>query len=522
MSKQRSRPAVFVLLGMVVALVGGLAQPSIAAAGQKRLTLLAVRRHRIYVDEHGSGSGRGSTCANAHSVAWLDSPHSWRATGGPIGPGTVVQLCGRLSSPVTLHGSGVRGKPITILFGPGARIGMRACPGSGIGCLDTDGNHYLTLDGGTDGVIESSANGTTGATHVGDATGIWAMGCSGCVIEHLTVRDMYVHTSAGDTTPTGANGIVFSGSNLTIRDDVLHDDEWALVAEWHDGDGNIRIDGNRIYNVDHGFASTAGFNGGHIGPLLFYENQVSDYANWDTTRDAYHHDGLHCYTYGGGAAHYTGFYIYDNRFGGATGADLTAQIFIEGHNDGTPCADATSPIWIFNNVASVSRGEGDGIFTISSGVPHVLNNTLTSTAPSVSAGIAYTSNNPISGEQFLNNILNGANQLINIDTAQVSFAPGSPDYNLYADSGDNAFVCQRTFLSFTQFSRWRACVHGDSHSRTAAGAALLPGGEPETSSRAIDTGLNLTPSCRAWLEPLCFRLDGRPRLASGAWDAGAD
>ena len=94
----------------------------------------------------------------------------------------------------------------------------------------------------------------------------------------------------------------------------------------------------------------------------------------------YHHDGIHCYTSdnGAGPSHYTGFYIYNNTFGGSTGSrpdrpDLPRRRQRLG---ATPCADASSPIRVFNNIGSVNQDVNNGVFGIFSGTPHVLNNTL--------------------------------------------------------------------------------------------------------------------------------------------------
>ena len=38
------------------------------------------------------------------------------------------------------------------------------------------------------------------------------------------------------------------------------------------------------------------------------------------------------------------------------------------------------------------------------------------------------------------------------------YASGSPDHNLYAQGGENAFVCGNNYYAFTQFRRWRACI----------------------------------------------------------------
>src|SRR6201999_3427786 len=116
--------------------------------------------------------------------------------------------------------------------------------------------------------------------------------CTHCTIERLTIADLYVHSSRGDTSvdATQDNAIRFSGSWLVIADNTIHDVGWALYAEWNSGNGHDRIYGNDISRVDHGFSSTSGFAGGNIGPIYFYRNHIHNFANWDTTTDVYHHD----------------------------------------------------------------------------------------------------------------------------------------------------------------------------------------------------------------------------------------
>ncbi len=489
-------------------------------AAARRIAPARGHRLNVYVSQTGARAHNGRSCASAQSVGWLNAPNHW-GPGAPIHPGVTVNLCGAISSTVVAHGSGRPGRPITIHFERGARISLPVCPGRGTGCLNTNGNRYLTIDGGRNGVIESTSNGTTRTHRVSDALGIWALGCTGCVIEHLTIRNMYVHTSPSDTGADSDNGIMFSGSNLTIRDDTLHDDQWALVAEWQNGDANIRIHGNDIYNIDHGFASTAGFAGGRIGPVYFYRNRIHDYANWDTTNARYHHDGVHCYTYGGhGPAHYVGLYIYDNRFGGTTGVDMTSHVFIEGGTGGgaTPCADSTSPIFIFNNVLSADTVINNGLMDPASGQPRVYNNTFI--GHSTHGGSCYTSNSDANHEAFEDNLVTTCDGLMYNNELGI-YLPGSPDYNVYADGGGNAFICGGSYVAFRQFRRWKACVHGDGHSRTARDAGLSQGGAPGRGSPARRAGKNLSDLCRGALVPLCVAIDGRRRPRSGRWDAGA-
>ncbi len=489
-----------------------------AAAG---IGLPAPAGPAVYVGQATAGNGDGSSCANARSAAWFNTASSWGTGAGQIGPGDVVHLCGTISSDLRAHGSGQSGSPITIYFEPGASISMPACPGNGTGCLNTGGQDYITIDGGGTGVIQSTQNGTNLPQHTGAVLGINAFGCTGCTIEYLTVGDMYVHSSDTDTAANNVDGVEFSGSDVTIQDDTFHDDDWALVAEWANGDSNERIFGNDVYNNDHGFASTAGFSGGSIGPVLFYANHVHDYANWDTTNAAYHHDGIHCYTYGGsGAAHYDGFYIYDNIFDGQVGTDMTSHIFMEGGSGSgsTPCADSSSPIFIFNNVLTAGQDINNGLMDPASGQPHVLDNTLI--GHDTRSGTCYTSNSDATHEAFENNLLSTCSTLMYNNLPSI-YAAGSPDYDLYAGGGGNAFLCGSQFESFSRFGSWQSCIGGDSHSSAASNPALNSNGSPQAGSPAIGAGANLTSLCTGLLAPLCSNIDGVPRPPAGPWNAGA-
>jgi hypothetical protein len=481
----------------------------------------------IYIAESARGTGRGTQCSTAHGAAWFNNPTHWTAQPGPlraggrIRPGVTVYLCGTISAPLQAQGGGTARQPVTVYWLPGAKLSSPNWDNRA--AFSTDGHGYLRLNGGGHGIIEATALGSDLPDRAQAAVGVNAMHCNGCTVENLTIANLYVHSSSSDTSvdQTMDNGIVFSGSGLTIANNVIHDVGWALYSVWGNGNGNDSIHGNNIYNIDHGFASTSGFAGGSIGPIYFYGNDVHDYANWDTSNDAYHHDGLHCYTSdgGAGASHYAGLYIYDNTFGGDTGSGMTAQIFIEGGSGAgaTPCADSSSQIWIFNNVASVSHEVFNGVFGVFSGSPHVLNNTLI--GADTGGGVGYSTNSDATGETFENNVVTTANQLI--ATSPVYFAAGQPDYNVYANGGNNSFVCGSNYYSFGQFQQWRECIRGDGRSRRVPRARVSMAGMPESGSAVTDSGTNLSNLCQGRLTALCSDRVGRPRPARGAWNAGA-
>jgi len=478
-----------------------------------------------YVAQAAAGLDDGSSCANAESVLWLNDPAAWGPMSGQIGPGSVIGLCGTITSQLTMQGSGTAGHPITVYWEPHATLSSPM----GTASVLTNGQSYITLDGGTDGSIQATALGSGLPGHGHWAQAVYALNCTGCTFRNLTIANFYRHTSAIDTSvdATQSNGIRFSGSDITIADNTIHDLGWALYAEWNNGDGHNRIYGNDIWNVDHGFASTSGFAGGNIGPLYIYDNYIHDFANWDTNTNAYHHDGIHCYTVVSqpGASHYSGLYIYDNRFGGTVGNSTTADIFMEGNygsSGATPCSDATSSVYIFNNVFSSTDLVTDNPYlTDSAGDGGMYNNTIVGQSNTQARGgcISYTDQPPGAKAALENNILSNCNNLIggNRDT----YAPGSPDYNVYANGGNNAFVCSSNFYAFSAFASWRSCVGADEHSVAVSSAGLRRDGSPEPGSSAIRHGKNLTSLCQGPLVPLCSNIDGARRPANGPWNAGA-
>lgn len=486
----------------------------------------------IYVGETATGKGDGSDCANSESAAWFNDPSDWGSAAGLIGPGTVVGLCGIITTPLAAHGSGTAGSPITVYWEYGAALSEPFCPGANSGCFNTNRQSYLTLDGGPDGVIRSTANGTTLANRQSSVVGIYAIDCTGCTIENLTIANMYVHSSPTDTSidQTENNAIEFSGSGMRILNNVIHDVGWALYDNENPTDVNVRVQGNDIYNTDHGLALVANnFVGGEVGPVVVDGNDFHDYANWDTETGVYHHDGIHCYTSdnGQGAAHYTGLYIYDNLFGGLTdlagepdGDETTAQIFLEGGTgpSATPCADSSSEIYIFNNVASVSSDVYNGVFGIFSGQAHVYNNTLIGS--DTTGGLVFGTGSDVTKEALTNNVLTSGNQLLSISSPSY-LASGSPSHNVYANGGTNAFVCGQNYYPFSGFSKWVTCIGGDAGSAAVASAGLTADGAPAAKSAAMGVGENLTSLCTNYLAALCNEMNGTPRPASGPWDAGA-
>lgn len=483
----------------------------------------------VYIAQNAAGSANGADCADALAVGFFNSVANWGSAANQIGPGTTVHLCGVFTGTAgtgmfTVQASGTSGNPITILFENGADLTSPAW-GAG-GAIYIGSNAYITVNGGTNGVIENTANGTGMANQI-PSTGIYSTG-SNITIQNLTIQNIYVHTLPSDTTieVTAVTCIAFSGSNVSIHDNVMHDTGWCLYQNYSNGDGNVNLYNNTIYNIDHGWAVFTAGHGGSSGPFSFYSNYVHDYSNWDTTAGVYHHDGVHCFSGGAPNPHITALNIYNNLFDGGQNhtTTYTAHVFLEGPNDGAGCMDSTGSVNEYNNVLLAAQPINNGLLG-ATGNAVVVNNTIIDTyAPDASNpnGLCVGVSNSTTSEVLENNVMSGCGILV----LQQAGPTLTIDHNIYANSGTNAFICGANRFSTAQYANWQSCVGGDTNSSYNASAGLSTSGVPATGSPIAGKGVNFASFNISTLDwdtsagnhrtPVA-----RPMTLSTSWDVGA-
>ena len=387
------------------------------------------------------------------------------------------------------------------------------------------------MDGNGVGVIESTDNGSS----LGKPAG----GDGDLPPEHLERRDQEPHDREPLRAQLGIRHGAFveepvrdrglDGNDNTVTGNTIHDTQVGVYYRNDSGYGeNDSVDHNTFYNIDNPVNQTYQFSGGSTGPFFFDNNFAHDFENWDTSADAYHHDGVHCYTSetDGSPVHSAGNYYYNNEFisGNGDGSDFTSFFFLEGGtgSGSTPCDDPTSNNYLFNNVLidDTTNGISNGVMLPASGLNHVFNNTMigASNAPGGPALFALAGAN---GEEFENNVLTTADQLIHASGGM--FASTSPDHNVYANGSTdgNTWNCSGTWISV--LSAWQSCIGGagDAHSIYVANAALNSDGSPQSGSPVLGVGANLTSLCVGPVEPLCDDITGQPRPTTGPWAAGA-
>src|ERR1019366_4356515 len=119
--------------------------------------------NNIYITQ--SGSAAGSCTSSVQTPAFFNAAANWGSGASQIGPGTTVLLCGTFtgsagSTLLTFQGSGTSGSPITLKFDTNALLTAPYWAG-GSGAINVNSRSYVTIDGGTNGTIQNTANGTS-------------------------------------------------------------------------------------------------------------------------------------------------------------------------------------------------------------------------------------------------------------------------------------------------------------------------------------------------------------------------
>jgi len=537
---------------------------------------LASTNH-IYISQ--SGGGNGSSCSSPLIYTYFNSSGNWVAgapAGTQIGPGTTVHVCGTItgaagaSGILNFQGSGTSGSPITLKFESGAGLSAPYCnwqggPGA---CLimstPSKPHSYLVVDGGTpcgwtlatgsegtcNGSIVNTANGV-GLTYQSDTGGVEMRGCSNCELKNLGIYNLY-QQSGGDTSayPQGVNCVTFgSASNVLIHDNLMHDVGWCIYYIEGDGDNNVQVYNNEVYNTPHPVVFTGGSNSAAVATnAYFYSNHFHDFENWNTPSCTFHVEGFHGTGLVGSV--FNGLYIYNNVWGPGSGNCLWADVYLAPNNNtaGSPAMSNNSAV--FNNVIVVDGQGGEYGICVGGGDGNaVYNNTIinanTASGSTAEVGGALTwaniSQNSGYTFTFMNNATQGFKMMV-IDDDTGSEGPGiTADYNAYSQCPGWGVAEGQCFQAFATdvdsfWTRYMANSYGQEQHSINTG--LFPGGyccngtlglggnnQPTSASPLIGNGTSLYNLCKNQPNPgigaLCYDIQGNPRPISGPWTMGA-
>jgi hypothetical protein len=499
----------------------------------------------IYLSQRQAGKADGSSCAHALDASFFNAAANWGAGTGQIGSGVTVHLCGvipiSLSAP-TSQGTGL----ITIKFEPNAKMQQLAA------------TNFINLSGSTNSwiisgqaacgfqaqnplpvpcaeKIQNTDNGSPagGFGHqVFQINAIAIGGATGSItVQNLEIGPLYMHTDPADFSYGNganlANAIVDDAmmGSLTFQDSICHDSSWCLAPNPRQSAPNPVFTVARVefYNNDHDIAL------GSICNPACYSVDIGwihshNHQNWNTTSNAYHHDGIHTFN---SQLQATSVKIHNSLFDGVWNGNSTDPIFDQVN---------LQNLSLYNNIfictpAECTHDPNAGLIAYGGGPNYfAVNNTIIQTGvPRTGSGSTWANNvgvdltlgngSTTGNVTFQNNLITGGAGLLTINGPV--FAPGGLDYNLYANgiaNGSGLWAFNGKFTS-TFSADWLGSGEG-THSQYVASAMLIPDGTPLPGSPAIGSGINLTLACGR-LPDLCFDYLGNARPTTGPWTVGA-
>lgn len=449
----------------------------------------------IYFAPAAAGNKDGTSCANAY--AYNDPTNGWsqsaqQAAGNVLHvcPGTYTGSAG--GNAFSTVNSGTSAAAITLICDQGSATFTAPYWSGSSGAWGASKNYWV-LNGDGNCTIANTSNGT-GLTYAADSLGVQIQNATNVTVEGLTISNICQHTSTSDTSGCATGGTndeginISSSSNITVTHNTVHD-TYIGVGIWPKGNSNLTISNNTIYRTNWG---VGGFNGGgSLSGAVITGNDISCVAgsancNWDTTNDAFHHNGIIVFPQSGTISGLViaNNYIHDiNGYYGGTNEE-TSHIFLDPGGSGVISAPE-----IYNNVLVTTVGSGPSNAFISGGID-----------------IGY--NTGVTGAIIANNTLSGpAGWGLGSDTNSIIennivVGTGSVEYFDSGASGNtvnfnDGYGFSQGWANFATLASWQSsstsvCSGGCDKSSTSSSPSLNSDYSIPATSPAKGTGVNLT------------------------------
>jgi hypothetical protein len=472
----------------------------------------------IYVAHNSAGAINGADCTNAYSATWFNSSANWGSAATQINPGDTVHLCGSFAGTagntmLSVQGSGVAGRPITVLFETNAVLTAPYWPYA-TGAISCNNHAYITIDGGSNGLIQNTADGTALA-YQQNSKGVdgGGTGCTNFTVKNLRISNLYIRTPLSTTDATDTAGIsLIANNSIATKNTIDHSRVGIGLSFSNTSNGEISF--NTETFVEHGITVGDTNNNSTLTGIKIHDNDLGGGAYlWDSgSANMWHHDPIHVFAVHSGSTT-SGVQIYNNYVHGSWGNDqgykatsggthITAALFIETIGSGAQ---------IFNNVIALigplNQTDNGFIFLKGSGTvgqqsanARIYNNTLVS--DNEGQGIGFSSN---SGHDIRNNLMSG-----------LAYAIYTPPGSSVATSDYNDFFGATNYGNFNTLSGWQG-LGFDTHSKTTD-PKLDSNFNLQSTSTILGLGVNLT---SLGISSLNTDMQGAVRPASGPWDFGA-
>jgi hypothetical protein len=503
------------------------------AATAVSVAVLSAHAADFYLAQSAQGSGNGSTAGDALPVAFFNIAANWSTpvkVAALIGPGDTVHLTGTITTALIFQGggtplTGAGTGPITLLFEPGATMTSPAWPNpnNATGAITVPiilghGLGYIIIDGGTNGLIENTANGTSLGNSI-NSLGVAMVETHDSTVRNLTVANLYVRTGPnGDQNHDGIGVKIFhNGGSVAATNDlvthcIFHDEFEGVTFIYGMGWTNMEYSFCTAYNCNWGGTAADSGNTSTLNGLKVHDNDFHDFASWDDNSgsNSNHHNGFYGWAQSGGNLRNVKYY--NNTIGPNFGAYASSGIYDSGDIGG---------ISIYNNVFlenGPADAPNDGLVYLlpnlgTTGTGYqVFNNSFLGGGHGIAINFSGGYGSTLTTFEAKNNIASGVATFIAVYYSGLSTLIS--DYNILYNLNLSQFatISATSTSHFSNLQQWQLIGY-DTHSSTL-NPNLNSDFVPQPPSSAIDAGVTLSTE---------FSVDfnGTSRPQGGAWDIGA-
>lgn len=475
------------------------------------LVTLPARGNIVWCGPVATGNGSGADSNDLESIASVNN--SW-----PVTAGGQLNLCGtftNINEELNVSASGTPGNPITIYFEPNAQFVASYWPstaegGAAGGAINIMGQNYIVVNGGANGLIEATNNGSS-LQYQTSSAGVGASSSSYLTVENLRIIGMYVRTKDSDDAPAGNAGGIgvqnicvaapYGITNFMVTNCTIVDAYSGIDSDYGTACKNYIFIGNTISRCNWGGRCGDRGNGSTITNLVVAYNNISNFTNWnDPASDDFHHNGFYGWAESGGVLE--GALVYGNLIGpNYGGAYSTSGVFFSGQDEN---------IWIFNNifVCNANDNPADGLITLGydagyGGTILFANNTFLGGGSTVAIAFGGPSRNLV-----YNNLAENC--------TFIEDSCGCGGTNIFNYNFGYNLIPGEEYIwdgSFDTFAQWQA-VGFDLQGSDTINPLLNSNGTLQTGSPMDLAGINLSSY---------FTTDfaGNPRPPTGNWTVGA-
>lgn len=385
----------------------------------------------------------GSTNQN---WTWFNAPASWGSGANQIGPGSIITLISNFSGSTgtnvatnyfNIQGSGTVSSSITIRFASNATL-TAAC-WSVSGAININGQSNIVIDGGVNGLIQNTNNGSNLGTQQ-QSFGIIGTG-DNVTIKNLIVTNIFISIAGQDNRFGGCiavsgNSLQVTNCNLSWADACLNipgstvlNTTWSNVEVWH----------NHFYHFNHAIFAAPPQTNGLLTNTDYSYNYFNAGFDFNLPNSDIHNDGIiignNDYNPNLVMANTT---VHDNFFTSNFPQNTTSGFYIGCNN----FYQQIQGIYVWNNVVQLTNCNNP--LQINASNAFVFNNTCYTP-------ISIGGQGTITGSRLYNNISSTGIGMMSACTLTNSFSSGDPTNQLRVLTNflTNCFSDYNVFASIT-------------------------------------------------------------------------